>query len=175
MSEMNAAKQERTYSSAEVEQILDKRFAKLREKNEDMIRRAYSEGIEEGQRNAQRTPEEKNDILERRERILKERERLALERELQLRAAEELEKRGLPAGLAKYVPCTDEETYAQGLETIDKCFRQMLREEIDRRLAESSVVLTRGGVWSPPDPAFERKQQKLEDERRANAILEKYM
>lgn len=174
MSEMNAAQAERMFSAEEVERILDKRFARLNEKNEAQIRQAYAEGVEEGKRNAQYTPEG-NYALERRERILQERERLVKERELQARAVEELKRRDLPAGLAKYVPCTDEESFTQGLETIDKCFREMLRKEIDKHLAASSVPLTRGGGgWPQPDPTAERKRQKLEDERRANAIIEKY-
>lgn len=175
MTEMNAAQTERMFSAEEVEQILDKRFAKLNEKNEAQIRQAYYEGLEEAQRNALRTPEEKNYALERRERIIQERERLVMERELRAKAHEEMKRRGLPAELAKYVPCTDEKAFAEGVEVIDAAFREMLKKEIDKRLAASAVSLTRGGsARQMSDPEAERKRQKLEAEQKAQAIIEKY-
>lgn len=181
MSEMNAAQSERMFTVAEVEQILDKRFARLAEKNEARIRQAYAEGLEEGQRNSQYTPEGKNEILDRKERILQERERLLKERELQAQAVEELGKRGLPVGLAKYVPCADEESFAQGLEAVDKSFREMLRQEIDKRLAASAAPLSRSGSAADalPSKAVELAEKindsRKKDAERSRQINEKYL
>lgn len=185
MSEMTAAQSERMFTVAEVEQILDKRFARMTEKNEARIRQAYAqayaEGLEEGQRNSQYTPEGKNEILDRKERILQERERLLKERELQAQAVEELGKRGLPVGLAKYVPCADEESFAQGLEAVDKTFREMLRQEIDKRLAASAAPLSRSGSAADalPSKAVELAEKindsRKKDAERSRQINEKYL
>ena len=181
MSEMNAAQSERMFTVEEVEQIWSKRAAKINAKNEAVFKQAYAEGLEEGQRNSQYTLEEKNDILDRKERILQERERLLKERELQTRAAEELEKRGLPVGLAKYVPCADEESFAQGLEAVDKSFREMLQQEIDKRLAASAVPLSRSGSAADalPSKAVELAEKindsRKKDAERSRQISEKYL
>lgn len=181
MSEMNAAQSERMFTVAEVEQIWSKRAAKINAKNEAVFKQAYAEGLEEGQRNFQYTPEEKNDILDRKERILQERERLLKERELQIRAAEELEKRGLPVDLAQYVPCADEESFAQGLEAVDKSFREMLRQEIDKRLAASAAPLSRSGSAADalPSKAVELAEKingsRKKEAERSRQISEKYL
>lgn len=175
--------EERMFTEAEVEQILERRFAKAEQKIEERIRQVREKARAEAMARAAEAPAASysNSDLDRQERILQERERLLAEREMRVRALDALAERGLPSGLADILVMSSPEDFEKNLEMLDREFRKELRSEIDKRLAASSAPLTRGGSsWTPqPDPAVKTVQrmaaQKREDNQKAHEILEKYL
>ena len=146
-------KAEKLYSQAEVENIINRRFAKLQRESEKQAEQARKEGVTEGERLANMSAEERfkaqqekaESDIKAREDALKQREAEVTRRELQAQAVETLAGKGLPAGLAKYLDYTDADACNASIAEVAKDFGEMLRAEVDKRLAASSAPLTRGG------------------------------
>lgn len=70
----------------------------------------------------------------RREAELAERERKVMERELRAMALEKLAERGLPRELADALPYTGETACLQGIDRMERVFRQAVQSAVDERL-----------------------------------------
>lgn len=168
---------EKLYSHAEVENIINRRFAKLQRESEKQAEQARKEGISEGEKLANMSAEERfkaqqekaESDFKAREDALKQREAELTRKELRAQAVETLTGKGLPAGLAKYLDYTDADACNASIAEVAKDFGEMLKAEVDKRLAASSVVLTRSGSAANTAQAEETLAEKLARKRRAAA------
>lgn len=179
--EINAAeggeKGEKTFSQAEVEDIISKRFAKLQRESEKRVEQARKDGMTEGEKLANMSAEERfkaqqekaESDFKAREDALKQREAELTRKELRAQAVETLTGKGLPAGLAKYLDYTDADACNASIAEVAKDFGEMLKAEVDKRLAASSVVLTRSGSAANTAQAEETLAEKLARKRSAAA------
>lgn len=177
-------KEERMFTAAEVEKILEKRFAKMEAQAEERVRQAREKALAEAQALADDMPDVsasiRNSEFDRRERILQERERLLAEREMRAKAVNVLAEKGLPAELADILVMSKPEEFEKNFEILEREFRKEVRAEIDKRLAASSAPLTRGSSWHPPvDSAVKiaqrMKEQEYSDKQKANEVIAKYL
>lgn len=146
-------KTEKTFSQAEVENIINQRFAKLQRDAEKRVEQARKDGITEGERLAKMSAEEReaaakeqaeNDFKAREDALAK-REAEVARKELRATALELLAEKQLPAGLADFLDYTDADACKASIEAVDKAFRDMVKAEVDKRLAASASSLPRGG------------------------------
>ena len=153
-------KGEKFYSHAEVENIINRRFAKLQRESEKQAEQARKEGISEGEKLATMSAEERikaqqekaESDFKAREDALKQREAEVTRRELQAQAVETLTGKGLPAGLAKYLDYTDADACNASIAEVAKDFGEMLKAEVDKRLAASAAPLSRSGSAEAEKP-----------------------
>lgn len=179
--ETNAAeggeKGEKLYSQAEVENIINRRFAKLQRESEKQAEQARKEGVTEGEKLATMSAEERfkaqqekaESDFKAREDALKQREAELTRKELRAQAVETLTGKGLPASLADILNLADAEACNASIATVEKVFRDALKAEVDKRLAASSVELTRGGSAASAAQAEETLAEKLARKRGAAA------
>lgn len=190
--ETNAAeggeKGEKLYSQAEVENIINRRFAKLQRESEKQAEQARKEGVTEGEKLANMSAEERfkaqqekaESDFKAREDALKQREAELTRKELRAQAVETLTGKGLPASLADILNLADAEACNASIATVEKVFRDALKAEVDKRLAASSVELTRSGAPAekPRDKGVELAE-KIGSEAKKSAdtyksIIDKY-
>jgi hypothetical protein len=80
-----------------------------------------------------------------REDALAKREAEVARKELRATALELLAEKQLPAGLADILDYADADACKASIEAVDKAFRDMVKAEVDKRLAASASSLPRGG------------------------------
>ena len=162
--EINAAeggeKGEKTFSQAEVEDIISKRFAKLQRESEKRVEQARKDGMTEGEKLATMSAEERikaqqekaESDFKAREDALKQREAELTRKELRAQAVETLTGKGLPASLADILTLTDAEACNASIATVEKAFRDAVKAEVDKRLAASAAPLSRSGSAEAEKP-----------------------
>lgn len=168
---------EKMIPQSEVEKIINARFAKMKRDADKQAEQARKEGISEGEKLANMSAEERikaqqekaESDFKAREDALKQREAEVTRRELQAQAVETLTGKGLPAGLAKYLDYTDADACNASIAEVAKDFGEMLKAEVDKRLAASSAPLTRGGSAASAAQAEETLAEKLARKRGAAA------
>lgn len=146
-------KGEKLYTQAEINTIINQRFAKLQREADERVENARNEGMTEGERLARMSEDERRKAEQEkaesefsaRKAELDKREAEVSRRELQAQAVETLTGKGLPAGLAKYLNYTDADACSASIAEVEKDFGEMLKAEVDKRLAGSSAQLSRGG------------------------------
>lgn len=151
---------EKLYSHAEVENIINRRFAKLQRESEKQAEQARKEGISEGEKLATMSAEERikaqqekaESDFKAREDALKQREAELTRKELRAQAVETLTGKGLPASLADILTFTDAEACNASIATVEKAFRDAVKAEVDKRLAASAVSLSRSGSAEAEKP-----------------------
>lgn len=182
---------EKMIPQSKVEEIINARFAKLKRDAEKQAEQARKEGVTEGEKLASMSAEERfkaqqekaESDFKAREDALKQREAEVTRRELQAQAVETLTGKGLPAGLAKYLDYTDADACSASIAEVAKDFGEMLKAEVDKRLAASSAPLTRGGSGNAqPEPesdavrmAKSGAKAKAEAREKSRNIISKYM
>lgn len=145
---------EKMIPQSEVEKIINARFAKMKRDADKQAEQARKEGISEGEKLATMSAEERikaqqekaESDFKAREDALKQREAELTRKELRAQAVETLTGKGLPASLADILTLTDAEACNASIATVEKAFRDAVKAEVDKRLAASSVVLTRSGA-----------------------------
>lgn len=153
-------KSEKLYSHAEVENIINRRFAKLQRESEKQAEQARKEGITEGEKLANMSADERikaqqekaESDFKAREDALKQREAEVARKELRAQAVETLNEKGLPAGLADLLVYTDAESCNASIATVEKTFRDAVKAEVDKRLAASAAPLNRSGASGAEKP-----------------------
>lgn len=151
---------EKLYSHAEVENIINRRFAKLQRESEKQAEQARKEGISEGEKLATMSAEERikaqqekaESDFKAREDALKQREAELTRKELRAQAVETLTGKGLPASLADILTLTDAEACNASIATVEKAFRDAVKAEVDKRLAASAAPLSRSGSAEAEKP-----------------------
>lgn len=179
---------EKLYSQAEVENIINRRFAKLQRESEKQAEQARKEGVTEGEKLASMSAEERfkaqqekaESDFKAREDALKQREAEVARKELRAQAVETLGGKELPAELADILVYTDAEACNASIAVVESAFRKAVKAEVDKRLAASSVKLTRGGTAAekPRDKGVELAE-KIGGEAKKSAdtyksIIDKY-
>ena len=168
-------KGEKFYSHAEVENIINRRFAKLQRESEKQAEQARKEGISEGEKLATMSAEERikaqqekaESDFKAREDALKQREAELTRKELRAQAVETLTGKGLPASLADILTFTDAEACNASIATVEKAFRDAVKAEVDKRLAASAVSLPRSSSAANTAQTEETLAEKLARKRGA--------
>lgn len=181
---------EKMIPQSEVEKIINARFAKLQRDAEKRVEQARKDGMTEGEKLASMSAEERakaqreqsESEFKAREDALKKREAEVTRRELQAQAVETLTGKGLPAGLAKYLDYADADACSASIAAVEKDFGEMLKAEVDKRLAASAVSLPRGSAAAKQeteDPAVSMAKSgakaKAEAREKSKNIISKYM
>lgn len=131
--------QERTYSQAEVDELLQKEtdrrvtsaLKKAQEKNDAKIR--------EAQRLAAMNADEKRVYdLEQRERAIEAKERELSLAENKSECISILADKGLPVQLVDFVVDEDADTMSANIKQLDKYFKLAVKAEVEKRLASKS-------------------------------------
>ncbi len=146
-------KQEKLLTQAEVDAMIDRRFAKIQREHEKKLKEARDAGFTEGEKRARMSEEERlrtdREAAEResaqREKALAERETAILRRELRADAMEKLAAKQLPTELAELADYTDADACEKSLETIEKAFRASVQAGIDERIRASGGSVSAGG------------------------------
>lgn len=177
------------FTQAEVEEIINKRFAKLQRDAEKRVEQARKDGMTEGEKLASMSAEERERAqreqtesdFKAREDALKQREAEVARKELRAQAVETLNGKGLPAGLADLLVYTDAEACNASIATVEKAFRDAVKAEVDKRLASSAAPLNRGsaaGAEQPKDKGVELAEKIGSSAKKSNeaykAIIDKY-
>lgn len=179
---------EKKFSQAEVEDIINKRFAKLQRESEKRVEQARKDGMTEGEKLASMSAEERDKAqrektegeFKAREDALNKREAELARKELRAQAVETLNEKGLPASLADVLSYADAEACRASIATVEKAFRDAVKAEVDKRLAASSVTLNRGGAAAeqPKDKGVALAEQISQNARKSTetykSIIDKY-
>lgn len=183
-------KNEKTFSRAEVEDIISKRFAKLQHESEKRVEQARKDGMTEGEKLANMSAEERfkaqqekaESDIRAREDALKQREAEVARKELRAQAVETLGGKELPAELADILVYTDAEACNASIAVVESAFRKAVKAEVDKRLAASAVQLTRGGAAAAQEAesdavrlAKNGAKAKAEAREKSKNIISKYM
>lgn len=141
----DTAQAEKTFTQAEVDAIIDKRFAREKAQYEKQL----SEKLSEAQRLAKMNAEQKAAYeKEQAEKKLSEREALITMRELKAEAKETLASKGLPCELSECLDYSDAEKCNKSIEAISKAFQSAVSKAVDDKLRQ------------PPPKAGEKNTNK---------------
>lgn len=179
---------EKMIPQSKVEEIINAHFAKLKRDAEKQAEQARKEGVTEGEKLASMSAEERfkaqqekaESDFKAREDALKQREAEIMRKELRAQALETLAEKGLPSTLADILTYTDADACNASIATVEKAFRDTVKAEIDKRLAASSVPLTRGssGVEKPKGKDVELAERlgnrDSEAKKTYQSIIDKY-
>lgn len=125
---------EKRFTQAELDEIINRRFAKLSKDFETRLEEARKEGEKRGKMTEDER--EKAD-REARETKLRQREADITRRELKADAIEKLVGDGLPRELADLLDYTDAEKCDASRESLAKVFRASVQAQVDARIRES--------------------------------------
>lgn len=140
---------EKKFTQAELDEIINRRFAKLSKDFETRLEEARKEGEKRGRM----TEDEKEKAdREARETKLRQREEEITRRELKADAIEKLVGDGLPKELAELLDYTDAEKCDASRESLAKVFRASVQAQVDARIRESSGSPGGHGGNKEPDP-----------------------
>lgn len=179
---------EKQFTQAEVEDIINKRFAKLQRDAEKRVEQARQDGMTEGEKLANMSAEERikaqqekaESDLKAREDALKQRAAEVSRKELRVQAMQTLNEKELPATLADILTYTDAEACNASIAIVEKAFRDAVKAGVDKRLAASAAPLTRSGgtAEKPKGKDIELAEKIGGDARRASetyrSIIDKY-
>lgn len=140
---------EKKFTQAELDEIINRRFAKLSKDFETRLEEARKEGEKRGRM----TEDEKEKAdREARETKLRQREEEITRRELKADAIEKLVGDGLPKELAELLDYTDAEKCDASRESLAKVFRASVQAQVDARIRESGGSPGGHGGNKEPDP-----------------------
>lgn len=128
MPEINQDVQEKTFTQAELNDIISKRLARVEKEHAQAIEKAKAEGEANAKLSAEeRAKKEQAEALAK----LEEREREIARREQKATALEELGKRSLPKELIAAVDLSNAE---QSISDIEKAFTSAVQSAVETRL-----------------------------------------
>ena len=144
----------KVFTQAELEDIINKRFAKLQRESDKRVEQARKDGMSEGEKLANMSAEERSKAereqaesdLKAREDELKKREAELARKELRAQAVETLNGKGLPASLADILTYTDAEACNASIATVEKAFRKAVEDAVNARIAKSASNLPRSSA-----------------------------
>lgn len=139
---------EKKFTQAELDKIINQRFAKLSKDFETRLEEARKEGEKRGKMTEDER--EKAD-REARETKLRQREAEITRRELKADAIEKLVGDGLPKELADLLDYTDAEKCDASRESLAKVFRASVQAQVDARIRESGGAPGGHGGGKQPD------------------------
>lgn len=141
---------EKTFTQAEVERIINQRFARIQRDTERRVEQAREEGRTEAERLAQMTEQQRAEhehqraeqAAREREESLARREAEITRRELKSTAIDTLASKKLPTGLADILNYTDADACNESIDTVEKVFRAAVQQEVNDQLKASGVRLS---------------------------------
>lgn len=142
----NAAKAaDRSFSQDDINRIVSQTIAAERKKAEAAVAQAREEAEQLSQMTAQQRAEHN---LAEREAALSAREAALRRREIRTAAAQLLQEKGLPAGLADALEFADADGMAAAIDQLEQAFRTALRQGIEERMkgmAPAAGIATAAG------------------------------
>lgn len=138
---------EKRFTQEELDEIINRRFAKLSKDFEKRLDEARKEGEKRGMMSEDERSKADREVAEQK---LREREREITRRELRADAVEKLAQKGLPRALADLLDYSDAERCEATLESAEKAFRAAVQEGIDERIRKNGGNPEKGG--HRPDP-----------------------
>lgn len=125
----------KTFTQAEVNEIISKRINEINTKNKANTEDAINKAIAEYERKAKLTKEERDkEERSKRELELKEREDNITLRERRLEAQEELSKNNVPISLVDFVVTLDAEKTKANIESLVKTYNKSVEDGIASKL-----------------------------------------
>ena len=137
--ETEQGQENKTYTQEEVNELLqreaDRRVSealkKQAKKNEEKVR--------EAEKLAKMNEEEKYRYeLEQREKAIEEKEKMIALMENKNEASKILSERGISLELVDFVVAEDADTMKANIDLLDKCFKQSVKNEVEKRLSSST-------------------------------------
>lgn len=125
-----------------IEKALKTARGKWQEETDSKINNAVSEALKTAKMSAEQKAQYEREKLNEQ---MTERETQITKRELQMNAKEALIEKGLPVGLYKALCYTDEKSFGESLEAVEKAFGEAITEAVAQKLKESSNVPKTGG------------------------------
>ena len=176
----------KVFTQAELEDIINKRFAKLQRESDKRVEQARKDGMSEGEKLANMSAEERSKAereqaesdLKAREDELKKREAELARKELRAQAVETLNGKGLPASLADILTYTDAEACNASIATVEKAFRKAVEDAVNARIAKSASNLPRSSAAQESETARmtrERSEARAKERERYEKTMSYYM
>lgn len=132
MEEKNMVETEKTYSQAEVDELLQKES----DKRVSAALKKQQKKFDEAQKLASMSIEEKNNYeLQKRISELDEREAKLAKRELIAETEKQLGEKGLPIAAAQFIVTGDAETTINNINAFAEMFNKAIEAEISKRIA----------------------------------------
>ena len=138
------AEAQKTLTQAEVDALIDKRFARERKDAERRIAEARAEGEKEGERRASLTADERLRLdrekaareAGEREKALQEREAAITRRELRAEAIDLLQEKGLPKELEGLLDYSSADACKASIASVEKIFRASVQAGVEARIRQ---------------------------------------
>ena len=141
---------------SEFDKRVQKALATAREKWDKETNNKITEAVEEAQKLAKMTAEQKSQHeREQAEKILKEREANITRRELQATAKDTLIDKGLPVELFETLNYSDAESCMQSIEAVEKSFKAAVEKAVENRIKKSAAPPRETGTTVNKDPFLE--------------------
>lgn len=141
---------EKLFTQADVDRMINQRFARIQRDTERRVEQAREEGRTEAERLAQMTEQQRAEherqrseqAAREREESLARREAEITRRELKSTAIDTLASKKLPTGLAEILNYTDADACNESIDTVEKVFRAAVQQEVNDQLKASGVRLS---------------------------------
>lgn len=141
---------EKLFTQADVDHMIDVRFARIQRETERRVEQAREEGRTEAERLAQMTEQQRAEherqraeqAAREREESLARREAEITRRELKYTAIDTLASKKIPTELAEILNYTDADACNESIDTVEKAFRAAVQQEVNDQLKASGVRLS---------------------------------
>lgn len=141
------------FTQADIERIMNQRFARLQREAERRVQQAREEGRTEAERLAQMTEQQRAEhdrqqaeqAARDRETELTRREAEITRRELRAEAIDTLAQRGLPTMLEQLLDYSGADACNTSIDTVERVFRDAVQKGVNERLRASGVTLQTSG------------------------------
>lgn len=127
---------EKTFTQEEVDTLISKRIGEIKAKNEKAQAEAIQKALEEHDRQAQLSEEEKaSEQLEKQKAELEGRTRELAIRENRIEAREILQEKGISAELADWVVRENADETKENIQKLEKVFNPAVEEAVTKRMS----------------------------------------
>lgn len=144
---------EKLFTQADVDHMINTRFARIQRETERRVEQAREEGRTEAERLAQMTEQQRAEherqraeqAARERETELTRREAEITRRELRAEAIDTLVQRGLPRELEQMLDYSSADACNTSIDTVERAFRDAVQKGVNERLRASGVTLQTSG------------------------------
>ncbi|MGN0773478.1 MAG: DUF4355 domain-containing protein [Candidatus Ventricola sp.] len=148
-----ARESEHTYTQADVDRIINQRFARFQREADRRVEQAREEARTEAERLAQMTEQQRAEherqraeqAAQQRESDLARREAEITRRELRAEAIDTLAQRGLPRALEQMLDYSGADACSASIDAVERVFRDAVQQGVEERLKQSGVQLQAAG------------------------------
>lgn len=137
----------KTFTQAEVNEIIGSKLRKHDKKNEELIKQIISRERAEAERLAKMTAEEKEkELIQRYKADIETKEKALLKRELHLETTSILNEKQIPIDLANFFIGEDIETTKSNIDSFEKLYKKAIEKGINEKLKGKPIEDYGGGV-----------------------------